>query len=1289
MSDVHSPGASGATERGGHPGDQMRLLLTEPADGTMHVHASHRMETLADWLAERMRSSPAEPLEPERIVVPDPLLGQWLRLQLAARLGVAAHLKVEMQARFAWNAMRELTKLPEESEFGPAHLRWRIFDELGDLSGRGQAWSEIAGYVAAGDDRMRFELADQLAIAYDRCRVYRPGAIRDWEAGKGTGWHAALWRKLASRDEGPQHWAAAIDRYRDAVRERRRDGARSRRRVSFFHVATLSPTYVDLLHLMASVMEVHLYLLSPGAGFWTGPVASPRAEGAVPRGGASPNELLDAWGQSARELRQQLQGGRDRGGATVMVIKHHEATEVTRATATASCLDAVQRDILLGPRNPTGADQAPLKVPDASIQVHSCHSPTREVEVLHDVLLDLLQENQHSQPADVLVLTPDVDTYAPLIQAVFGASGVATREGKGQGGLIRVNIGTRRLKEGAAMTAFLALLDLPGSRHTATQVMAPLLSEAVRSKFRISPTGLGMLRTAVAGAGIRWGMDASHRVGVDAPPVGEAGAGAAGGGEATTEATTEATAAASTPATAEASCRINGGQGMPGGVPASRNHNWRRGLDRLLLGYAMEPGDVLIRGITPASLEEWGGRAGADDYETLGRFCTYRELACELDGWLRKEATAEEWSRRLREEVVERFFSDQYPTSPEARQEVRTVNGLVDEFAAECLRAGHLGAIPFPVLRDALNALAEKSVRAAPRLADGIAVASLASGQVFPAEVVCAVGMNYGAFPRRPQVKPFDFQAELFPDDAPRSGDPSLRNEDRYAFLEALLAARSAFVATYTGRDLQDDKPRPPSVLVSELTDYLDHRFAGERSKRERKPKSDGDSDRTSSDENQQTRPDWTTQHPLQPFSRRYFEAGGAVQKGDGNGNGDGTKTARGLGLYSYSQPMQSAAETLLTTSPEAPNRFRGRLEAETRTEADGKPTALQLERLVRFSESPSKDFLRYRLGALLETREPEVANDEPFDLNALEDWKLKDQLVRLGEMDADRSLAIMAAGGLLPPRNLGKLRHRDTAPEVVELLLKLNEFTDHREPPPLPVEVELEATFDGGWAGSGGGATAGTGQKVLLVGAVDDFSKEHNELLFWRVGNLRPKDRIATWLKLLAVTCERGEAANARLLGVKKKLKTEGIEGPDPATARKLLNEWVAVWQESRLRPLPFFADTSWRLVREDQKNAGGEATGAAANARQGGSGAESPNAWKARSVAGGRAADHPGAPVRAQAEWPENVRNQWSGSAHRSFSDGRKAWHRLVFPKAPETPESRELAHRLLGPLLKATTR
>ena len=1072
-----------------HPGPAK--LIPIPSRHPFLIHASHRLETLAARLADEMRQRPGDPLLAERIVVPHPALGHWLRLQLAIQLGIAAHLRIELPAEFAWAAMREaVPTLSAVPVFEPVYLRWRIFERLG----RWDSDDEIASYLADGDARKRFELADRLAIAYDRCLVFRPDSIRAWQQGESPQWHARLWAELVADEVAGQqlrnrHWIDAIDGYRGALVVQA-----ARPRVSFFAVATMSPSFLSMLRLATAVVDVHLFLLSPRRDFWSN-VPARQAGGYY----AERNELLEAWGRPARDMQALL--GPEHAQPAAVVADQPEAQDRPPAD---TCLGTVQAEMF-----DAAATSVPLG-PDDSIQVHVCHSPAREVEVLHDRLLGVFDSHPDIQPADVLVLTPDLDTYAPIIAAVFGA---ADR--------IRFQIGRRRFNEGAALTAFLDLLELPGSRYTANAVLAPLRAASVRARFGIGESDLEGIRDAVRRAGIRWGRDAAHRTEL--------------------------------------------------GVPASPNHNWHHGLRRLLLGYAIDAdadADVLIDDITPCALDRWGFRSGAADYERLGRFLRYCELMFALNDWSQDAHRPSEWATRLRGEVLDGFFAADRNWTPEVGRELSAVARLIDDFAAECDRAGTNTPVPFDVLRDVLSEHAAATTRGVARLADGVTVAGLTVGQALPAKVVCAVGMNDGAFPRRPAPMPFEFLARLFGEDARQLGDRDVRDDDRFAFLEAVLAARRCLLLTYTGRDLQEDKPIPPSVVVSELTEYLDRRFPDAAG--------NGGPER------------WQTRHPLQPFSPRYFQSDEPA-------------------LFSYSAPMAAAA-TALGAAGGVPDRFAGEL---TAGPAAREIEELELEELIRFAVSPSKHFVRHRLGLHLDVRDDELDDDEPFHLDALQAWQLKSDLVDWGKPGEVRAARLAAAGGLLPPGNMADIQHRESAGEVAGLQEALLPYQDHT------ATAEVDVVIGG----------------TRIVGVVKRFQGEKSELVWWRIGAVRGKDRIEMWLRLLALTVARDYPLTAYLFGSKRG-ETSTLTGPSPERARELLGDWVAVWREGQRKPLPFFAQTSWEWTAKQSTSA---------------------------------------------------VASAWTGT---TWSEGNDAVHQMIFGNDPVDDSFQDLASRLLGPLREATS-
>lgn len=1030
--------------------------MMQPGPDGIRIVVSNQLEVLAGQLAAALREAPAPPLVAERIVVPQPLLGRWLRLQLATELSVAAHLRIELPAEFAWSMMRDaVPALPAAQPFSPRVLRWRLFTVLADWQGE----DALKRYLADGDERKRFELADRLAAFYDRCLLYRGDWIRAWEAGDTPHWQARLWQALRGAAPGPGHWIDAVDAYRAAADTEAQlalplpsEEADARAapsvhpQVAFFGVAALSPSYLQLLRAATPRWNICLYLLSPCREYWAD-VPGRRAQRTDGDEAADGNELLAAWGRPAREMQHLLAEELGTGAPA----------EIYAAPTGQVRLAAVQRDILDFQQ---AAEASDVDAPDDedSLQIHACHSPMREAEVLHDRLLGLFEAHPDLQPADVLILTPNLDDYAPAIDAVFGAAGT-----------IPFHIGRQRRRDSAAVQALLHLLALPGSRYGVRSVLAPLLCSAVQRRFRLADADLPLLRTALARAGVRWGIDAAH-VGTQ-------------------------------------------------GLPPTSSHTWRHGLRRLLLGYALaaeaaDAGEVpLFAGVAPCELSPWGEQADLAAYERLGALADYCEQAFALETW-DEARTAAEWTEALRNLVATFFDADD--------AEVDAVSRLIDDFAAETDAAA--APIPFAVMRDALAGRAGEVTRAVPRLADGATVARLGFGEVLPAQVVCVVGMNDRAFPRHVAAASFDLIAA-----EPRRGDRDRRDEDRYAFLDALLAARRCFLVTYLGRDLRDNAVLPPSVVVAELAEYLEARFPN--------------------------RPPRPYQHPLQAFSPRYFAAGDSDA------------------LFSYSSAMAAAATALAANMPAAVarDRFSGQVPAPTRRAMDAEDT-VTLRELLRFASDAVRYFMTRRLGLALPAGEDEAAEDEPLEVRGLDAWLLKRDLFALerAKVPAETAAGVLQARALLPNGSLGAVEHGRRSEQVSALVDALEAFS------PLAEEL-LEVDIDVAGVRLVGRPLAAPPYGAMQVLRVADG------LVCYRFGAIRAQDLIAAWLRLLALTCATGEAATARLFGLdeprfrnQRPLAERQLRGPEASEAAAALGEWVAAWRRGQGEPLPLFPGTS-----------------------------------------------------------------------------------------------------------------
>jgi len=557
----------------------------------LYVHFSNRYELLAQQLLERLGGTRQDVFAREQVVVPSAAVQRQLTLALADRHGVCANVEFVYLARWLWRQVaRVVPGVAAESPFDPAALAWRVYCAFGDAAFVA-AHPRLAAYLhaAGADDLMRYELASRTAALLEQYVTYRSDWLAQWQHGGTTGtprdehedehWQAALWqriaRELALRPDNP---LILLARELDRGGAKRVHEAGLPACVHVFGLAAMPPLHMQALQALARWIDVHLYVLNPCREYWF-EVVDPRrlshlAARGRDQGHETGNRLLAAWGGQAQSHIDLL----------VDICDGAQDDARFEPGAEGTLLAQVQNAILELRELEPGS--VAMEEGDRSVEVHVCHSLTRELEALHDHLLGLFADDPSLRPADVLVVTPDLEAAAPLIEAVFGTVPSRRRLPFAITGRARstVNVPARLLLE---------LLSLASSRAPATVVHGLLQQPPVARRFDLDEADLEQVHGWIADAGIRWGLDAEHVAGL--------------------------------------------------GLPAGGHHSFAQGLDRLFLGYALPAaaGEPLA-GILPC-----GGAQGSSAL-ALGGFWRFvqalQALRCELG----REHTPEEWAASLR-----------------------------------------------------------------------------------------------------------------------------------------------------------------------------------------------------------------------------------------------------------------------------------------------------------------------------------------------------------------------------------------------------------------------------------------------------------------------------------------------------------------------------------------------------------------------------------------------------------------------------------------------------------------
>ncbi len=824
-------------------------------DSTLHgliILRASRLEALVAPLHDLLQKTrPAQVLAPQTVIAAHPGMKTWLTGALARHLGpgrVVANLDVQLPSTWLDGLSSALlgARAVALPQYRRAHLRWTLHGLLGDPARHGVTDPRVAAYLdgaASADEAAlrRVQLADRLSRVFSQYLVYRPDWLEAWEAGTWP-WATApragrvadpalrsleggllgpLWRTLVRRLG--DHRGRLMKTLSDAL------GATPDPLppLHVFGLSHLPPVELALLRRYAQAAPVILYVPDPCREYWGGLD--------VPRGGrdwrvpdpaawdrfrhdeaqrldhpdaldwhAQGHPLLARWGRLGQHFFAALAEGEIRED-----IRHWQDEETP---APANRLERLQDSLRrLQPallREDVGAagdgdDDAAARLArerrhraacaDASLRIHACHTRQRELEVLRDALLDAI-DTDGVRPGDIVVMAPDIQAYLPLIPAVFGQPGSVQER------LLPYHLADVPVARSHPLfTVLTTLLGIGAARVTAPEVVDLLAVAEVRRALALDADAADTLVEWLQGSRVAWALDGAHKQALS--------------------------------------------------LPARPEFSFAWAMDRLLAGYLMAdpPGAADPAAVALPDDTELLPMAGIEG-PSAAALGSLDRLLCELQAWrdlARLEQPASAWAEALRTRVDALMRVD--PGDADAVAALSVIHRAIANLAAEPARNNEDPSLRLAVVRELL----QDALAAAPErqrfLMGGITVCGMVPQRAIPFDVVCVLGLDEGAFPRRPSDGGVDLMARIR-----RIGDRDVPSDDRYLFLETVMSARKRLHLSYIGQGVRDGGHRNPAAPLAELMAELETQcgIAPE----------DGNAPRP-----------WLVRHPLQPFDARYF----------------------------------------------------------------------------------------------------------------------------------------------------------------------------------------------------------------------------------------------------------------------------------------------------------------------------------------------------------------------------------------------------------------------------------
>ncbi len=488
------------------------------------IYRSNRAEFLAQLLAQQLLEQQPGPLETLEVLVNTWPTSRWLGEQLAQANGISSLIRFPFPGSRLRQLVRLVLELPAEQDdpWRANRLVWSVLEQLPNLLKQPEA-SALQHWLQQRNDqghvlsRDRWQLARTIADAFDDYALYRPETLMQWACTEPTkpgaesmGWQPLLWKELAATLPS-EPFGLQVNKAVERLRRGEIEASVLPQRLRLFGISALAPVQVGLIQALSGYLDVEIYLLTPcpdlwqrcgsrreqlGADWMVPPdglwlQTAPRLEATLGRMGAEFQQLLEGSGES--QLGERRDGDLFAAPVSIAEASNREAT----------LLEQVQQQ-LIQREDTTGLQRAPN---DHSLLFLSAPGPLREVQLVRDQILQWLKADPTLAPRDVLVMTPQIERYAPLLSSVFNDSSAI-----GIDIPWRLTDRSQQSSPGLSM-ALLQLLELAAGRLTATGLDQLLSNPALQTMQGLSDDDSRDITQALQRSGFRWGLDRHERQG--------------------------------------------------------------------------------------------------------------------------------------------------------------------------------------------------------------------------------------------------------------------------------------------------------------------------------------------------------------------------------------------------------------------------------------------------------------------------------------------------------------------------------------------------------------------------------------------------------------------------------------------------------------------------------------------------------------------------------------------------------------------------------------------------------
>jgi len=463
------------------------------------------------------------------------------------------------------------------------------------------------------------------------------------------------------------------------------------------------------------------------------------------------NFLLNNFGKLGRDLQNKL-----------LDLENIDETEFFHANNKNSLLSKIQDQILEGINSYNICKEIDNK--DINIEIINAPSKQREVEILYDNILDILNNSTDISPQDILILANDMNEYESLIRTVFLRK-INSTKGENLLKLPLTFLDLVAMNHSSMIKGIVNILDIMQSNFSVVSILTLFQNPCFISKFRLINKDIDLFAKMIKDLNITSFFSENAKV----------------------TATND----------------------------DSQKH-WHIIFKRILLGFIMndeqEVGDTLPYNGIPLSSSE--------TIFKLIEICS--SLLKDLKYFMLLEVDIKTWSLHFRK-IILKYLSPRHEFVERDEKFREKILSILEYFSENISKVSGLENLKidfqsfYHILTEKISTLTT-SVHVNRK--NGISFGSIRNNRLLPAKVVCFLGMNESVFPSHASSFNFDLRKL-----DPNILDAEITDVDKYCFLEIITTTKEKLLLSYVGRDEITNTDINPSIVVEELIEYIDSHF--------------------------------------------------------------------------------------------------------------------------------------------------------------------------------------------------------------------------------------------------------------------------------------------------------------------------------------------------------------------------------------------------------------------------------------------------------------------------------